>query len=117
MVMPRPRPGIKSKPARQTATPEQQDAFVGKAPIDPDNAPPAQSPPQSTGTATRKMGRPRKPIDPNAPKPRRVSLDLPPDLHARIKAAAALQGKQLGDYCRELVTQAFNAEQGIPPGN
>ena len=115
MVMPKPRPGIKSKPTRQLATPEQQDEFVGKAPVDPDNAPPDQNPTQ--GTAKRKMGRPRKPKDPKDPKPRRVSLDLPPDLHARIKAAAALQGKQLGDYCRELVTQAFNAEQDTSPGS
>lgn len=111
MVMPKPRPGIKSKPTRQPATPEQQDEFVGKASVDPDNAPTAQSPTQDLSTSERKMGRPRKPRDPNTPKPRRVSLDLPPDLHARIKAAAALQGKQLGDYCRELVTQAFDAEQ------
>ena len=69
--MPKPRPGIKSKPTRQLATPEQQDEFVGKAPVDPDNAPPDQNPTQ--GTAKRKMGRPRKPKDPKDPKPRRVS--------------------------------------------
>lgn len=45
----------------------------------------------------------------------RVHYEIPDDLHRRVKAAAALEGKTLKDFLIEAL-EAAAVKAGVPPG-
>jgi hypothetical protein len=83
---------------RQRASPEDLDRFVHGASQQP---PPPEAPPAPAAL--------RPPLVPEPPKVpmKRLTFDIPADLHLRMKLACVREGRDMAEVIRELIAGRF----------
>ncbi|MFK7161833.1 plasmid partition protein ParG [Marinospirillum sp. MEB164] len=63
--------------------------------------------PKQTPTADDWVEKRETPEDENKPKMKRLTIDVPEDLHRQIKAECAMRGSKIADEVRELLLQKY----------
>lgn len=53
---------------------------------------------------------PKKPVDASKEPMKRLTIDIPENLHKRVKSGCALRGEKIADVVRDLLEQRFSVE-------